>query len=109
MSAPGLFGTRNRTNILLYLTLLEESHAAELARLIDTSLSNTQKTIDSLERVGVVSGAVIGRERRIALDPRYFAYQELRSLLDKMVLANPEIIHRAIGLRRRPRRSGKSL
>ena len=105
----GLFGTKNRTNILLFLALMEESHASELSRLLGTSVSNVQKTLDSLEQVGVVAGAVKGRERRVSLSPRYFARQELRDLLDKMASANPELIDKVGEIRRRPRRAGKEL
>ena len=105
----GLFGTKNRTNILLLLAIMEESHAAELSRLLGTSVSNVQKTLDSLEQVGVVAGVIKGRERRVLLSPRYFARQELRTLLDQMVLASPELIDRVGELRRRPRRAGKDL
>ncbi|AIE86337.1 hypothetical protein OP10G_2969 [Fimbriimonas ginsengisoli Gsoil 348] len=68
-----------------------------------------QKTLDSLEQVGVVSGVVTGRERRVSLNPRYFAQQELGALLTKMSLASPELVEKTAELRRRPRRAGKAL
>ncbi len=83
-SGYGVFGTATRTKILLLIFLLGESHAAELARLAGVHLSTAQKSIDSLEQVGLVSGAIEGRERRIRLNPRYFAREELATLLEKL-------------------------
>jgi DNA-binding MarR family transcriptional regulator len=104
-----MFGTTTRTNILLSLALIEESHASELARLTETSVSNVQKTLDSLEQVGAVSGAISGRERRVRLNPRFYARDELRALLDKMAIQNAELVAKVTELRRRPRRAGKAL
>jgi len=108
-SRYGVFGTKTRSNILLALALLGESHASELSRLLDTSLSNVQKTLDSLEQVGIVSGAMLGRERRVRLDPRYYARDELSALLTKLAVQNQELVEAVSGIRRRPRRSGKAL
>ena len=105
----GLFGTKNRANVLLILAIIDESHASELSRLLGTSVSNVQKTLDSLEQVGIVSGVVKGRERRVSLSPRFFALTELRALLEKVAFASPELIDRVGELRRRPRRAGKEL
>ena len=108
-SGFGLFGTRNRTNLLVLISLLEETHASELARLLGIRLYTVQNAIDSLEQAGVVSGAVEGRERRVRLNPRFFARDELKVLLDKMAAADRSLMEKVSELRRRPRRSGKPL
>lgn len=108
-SGFGLFGTKNRTNILLLLRILGESHASELARLAETSVSNVQKILDSLEQSGAVAGVVEGRQRRVSLNPRYFAQSELMVLLDKLALQSPELLDKVADLRRRSRRVGKAL
>lgn len=105
----GLFGTRTRTDILVLLAHLGETHASELARLLGVRLSTAQNALDSLEAAGIVAGAVRGRERRVQLDPRFFARDELRSLLERMAEHDPQIQERVASVRRRPRRAGKPL
>ena len=105
----GLFGTGTRTNVLLLLTLLSESHARELARILGTTSSNVIKAIDSLEQVGVVSGVLEGRTRRVSLNPRYAYKDELVPLLERMASTHPGLVQAVSEMRRRPRRSGKEL
>lgn len=105
----GLFGTRTRTDVLLLIAHMEETHASEIARILGISLSTAQNALDSLEAVGVVSGAVEGRARRVRLNPRYFAHEELSTLLGKLSAHDPELRERVAAIRRRPRRAGKPL
>ena len=105
----GLFGTRTRTDILCLIYLMEETHASEVARLLDIRLSTAQNAIDSLEQTGVISGALEGRSRRIRLNPRYFAREEVRALLEKMAEGDAELRAKVATIRRRPRRAGKPL
>ena len=93
----------------MFLTLLDRSHASELARLIGTTVSNVRKGLDSLEQMGVVSGRYLGRTREVQLNPGYFAYNELRPLLDKLAYADGEVLETATLVRRRPRRAAKDL
>lgn len=108
-SAFGLFGTKNRSNVLLLLAVMGESHASELARIVDTSVSNVLKILDSLEQVGAVAGVVEGRQRRVSLNPQYYARDELKALLDKLALGSPDLLNRVADVRRRSRRAGKAL
>ena len=105
----GLFGTGTRTNVLLLLALLGESHARELGRLLGAAPSNVIKAIDSLEQAGVVCGVLEGRTRRVSLNPRFPYKSELVPLLEKMASSHPGLVEAVSELRRRPRRSGKSL
>ncbi len=105
----GLFGTGTRTNVLLLLALLGESHARELARILGATPSNVIKAISSLEQTGVVSGVLEGRTRRVSLNPRYPFRGELIPLLEKMATSHPGLVEAVSGLRRRPRRLGKTL
>ena len=105
----GIFGTATRTNTLLVVHMLGESHASEIARIIEVSLSQAQKAIDSLERAGVLVGATEGRARRVRISPRYSAAAELNSLLAKLALGEIELQRRLATDRRRPRRAGKAL
>ena len=109
MEVTSPFGSQTRTRVLLALSLLEETNARELARVLEVSVSVLQKAILGLERDGLVAARKVGRTRVITLNPRYFARRELVALLDR--LAEPEDRLRAAvaKLRKRPRRSGKRL
>lgn len=103
------FGSGRRTRVLLALSLLGESYARELARVLRAPLSGVQKALQSLELDGLVAGRSVGRTRVCQLDPRYFARDALRQFL--LRLAEPETTLRSqvATLRRRPRRTGKPL
>lgn len=104
-----VFGTRKQTQLLLLLYLLKESFPRELARLLSMSVSTVQNTLDGLERDGTVATRKLGVERRVQLNPRFFAFRELESLLQKLSEAEPELQKVAESVRRRPRRRGKDL
>ncbi len=105
----GLFGTGTRTNVLLLLALLGESHGRELARILDANATNVNKAILSLEQAGVLSGVLEGRSRRVSINPRYPYKNELMPLLEKMASSHPGLVQAVSELRRRPRRPGKEL
>lgn len=106
---PSLFGAETRTATLLTIHMLTETHAPEVASLLNISLSHAQKTIASLERAGLVVGTMEGNTRRVRLNPRYFALDELKALLDKLALHDIPLQERLAQKRRRPRRSGKEI
>ena len=108
-TSTGLFGSSTRTTILLILSLIDESHPTELAGLLGTAVSNVRKAIVSLEKSGAVAGRAVGRTHRISLDPRFYAASELKALLEKMALANSDLVEALGEMRRRPRRLGKPL
>lgn len=103
------FGGRTRTLVLVALSMVEESYARELARLLETPLNGVQQALKGLEADGIVSGRMVGRTRLFRQNPRYFARAELASYLKR--LAEPESVlrERIAALRRRPRRTGKPL
>ena len=68
-----------------------------------------QTIVDSLEREGVIASRLLGRTRRISLDPRYFARKELQALLLKLGQGEPALLAAAASRRSRPRRKGKAL
>lgn len=104
-----LFGTTTRTNTLFVIHLLEETHASEIAQVLQISLSQVQKALNGLELAGIVVGTRVGRERRVKLNPRNYGLDELRALLDKVTLRDHELHQRLAEQRRRPRRSGKEI
>jgi DNA-binding transcriptional ArsR family regulator len=108
-SRLSLFGTRRQTVVLLLLALLEESYPRELSRLTGVSLPAVQRLIEKLEIQGVLATRLIGKERRVSLNPRFFGMKQLRDLLLRLAEAEPEIQNIASSVRRRPRRKGKAL
>lgn len=107
--ASRLFGSPRRTQVLTLLALLKESYPGELTRLLGTSKASILQILDGLEREGVVSSRQLGRTRRVALDPRYWAAAELRALLDKLAAGSSDLQRIAASRRSRPRRKGKPL
>src|SRR3990172_1434986 len=103
------FGGKTRTRVLLALRLLSESYPRELARVLDTSLYGVQEALRGLEVDGIVSGRSAGRTRLFSLNPRCFAYEDLRRYLLRLAEPELDLRKRIEGLRRRPRRTGKPL
>jgi len=106
---PRLFGSRRRTEVLLTIALLGETYPSELARLLKAPLYSVQNIIVALDREGVIATRISGGSRRVSLDPRFFAYGELKDLLLKLADAEPELRAAVSGRRSRPRRAGKPL
>lgn len=109
LEPPKLFGTRRRTQVLLLIHLLKESHASEIAMLLGTTLKTVQRILAGLEDEGIITGRIVGRERRIQLSSRYFAAAELKQLLSALVPRDRETEAAAEALRRRPRIRGKEV
>jgi len=106
--AQKLFGSRRRTETLILLALLGESHASELAALLGARLFAVQTILAALEKEGIVASRLVGRARRTELDPRHFAHRELKALLLRLAQAEPELQATAAARRSRPRRPGKA-
>ncbi len=104
-----LFGSELRTKILIYLTLLGETYAGELATLIKVSRVTVYRALEDLEREGYVSSAISGRERWVRLNPHNAVCQPLTDLLTRLGESRPQILAEMTKLRRRPRRRGKEL
>jgi hypothetical protein len=104
-----LFGSRQRTRVLILLRLLGESYPTELAKLLAAPLYSVQSIVDALEREGVVVSQMFGNTRRVSLNPRYVGAKLLSDLLWEMGKNDFEIQLAAAKKRRRPRRRGKTL
>ena len=104
----GLFGSGNRTDVLVAVARLGESYPAELAGLFGLRPTEAVRAVASLERVGVVGSKLVGRTRIVRLEPRYWARAELYALLLRL-----SELPRYAGLwskvRGRPRAIGKPL
>ncbi|MDQ2991777.1 MAG: hypothetical protein M3R30_03010 [Candidatus Eremiobacteraeota bacterium] len=108
-SVGRLFGSSRRTEVLVGIALLEETYSRELARILDAPLISVQRIVESLELEGAVATRLVGRQRQISLNPRYFARTELAALLRRMALSDQRLMEAVGALRRRPRRKGKPL
>jgi DNA-binding transcriptional ArsR family regulator len=104
-----IFGNPTRTSVLIALAWLEESYPRELARLLGSSLSSVQLAVRGLEREGVIATRRLGTERRVTLNPRFYAHTVLKDLLFKLSEGQPALMDALRGSRRRPRRQGKPL
>jgi hypothetical protein len=104
-----VFGTVLRTRVLLAIALTGETFASELSRLIEARLFPVQRVLDALEREGLIVGRKIGVERRITLNPRYFARAELQALLVRLGEQDGRLQQALAQHRSRPRRRGKAM
>jgi DNA-binding transcriptional ArsR family regulator len=105
----GLFGSRTRERVLKALGLLERSYPRELAAILDEDLSVVQRSLDDLERDGILGSRLMGRTRLFELNRTYQHYAQLRDLLARMGQADPETVQAVQHLRQRPRRVGKTV
>lgn len=103
------FGSTARTRVLVTISLLGETYAREMSRLLEIPLAGVQGALRTLERDGLVVGRSIGRTRVFEINPRYYARRELLSYLERLREAEPDLGTAVEHLRRRPRRSGKPL
>jgi hypothetical protein len=104
-----LFGSAPRSKILTLVALLGETYPRELARLSNAPLPSVQRMVNDLEREGVVVSRIVGANREVRLNPRFYGADELRSLLLKYAKRDPSLERRVSELRRRGRRAGKAL
>ena len=75
-----LFGSAQRTDILVLIALLGDSYPTEMARLLGAPLRSTQRILEDLEDEGVLASRLVGRTRQVRLDPRFFAARDLKAL-----------------------------
>ena len=105
--APALFGTEQRTRLLLLIAMLDASYPAELSRLSGSSISSVQLTLDVLEREGLIASRQVV-VRSVTLNPAYPAASELKALLLRVAEGYPEYRNIRESVRRRPRRRNKA-
>ena len=104
-----LFGSRLRERILKVLVLVEPAYPRQIAELLGEHLVSVQNAVAALQDLGVVASRLVGRTRLVELDRRWYAASEARALLERLVVADPELRAMAATARQRPRRPGKPL
>ena len=102
-----LFGSRNRTMVLVGIRLLEETYPSELAALLGIQIFSVQSILASLEQEGAVTSRLMGRTRLVSLNRRYFAFKELSAILWALGKQDIDLQQKLGRKRRRPRRIGK--
>ena len=108
LPAPALFGSRMRTALLMLIAVLGETYPAEISRYLDTTISSVQRTLDKLDEEGLIATRQIA-VRRVALNPNYPAFRELRAFLLRVAEGYPKYQIVKESRRTRPRRRGKPL
>lgn len=106
---PDLFGTANRTQVIVAVRMLEETWGAELAAVLGLRISLVQTILNSFEAEGALVSRLVGRSRVFSLSERYVAARELAELLWKLGSADVPLQQKLATRRRRPRRTGKAL
>lgn len=104
-----LFGSPARTRTMALLALLDRTYLRELARVSGSPLLTIQRTIKDLQREGVVATRIVGANREVSLNPRFYGAKELRAFLLKYGKRDPQLEQRVSMLRRRPRGAGTTL
>ena len=102
-----LFGSKQRTDVLILLRLLEQSYPSELADLLEAPVFSVQKIVEALESDGIIISHKVGRTRLLTFNSRFIASKELDALLWKLGKGNTRLQKIAARKRRRPRRKGK--
>ncbi len=105
-----IFGSKNKSQVLLYLAAKKQGYAREIAKYYGSSLSPIQNQLDNLEIGGVLTSKSFGKTRMYYFNPRYAFIKELNELLKKAIQFLP-IAEREklLFIRKRPRRKGKPL
>lgn len=101
-----IFGSANRTAVLVAVRLLEQTYPSELASLLGLRLFSVQQILAAFERDGVVATRLLGRTRLVMLNPRHVAFRELDALLWKLGQLDVELQRKLGARRRRPRQPG---
>src|ERR1700735_5444539 len=104
--APTIFGSEQRTRLLLLIAVLGDTYPAELARYSGASISSVQESLDLLERGGLISTRQVV-VRAVTLNLAYPAAKELRAFLLRIAEGYPAYQQIAEAIRRRPRRRNK--
>lgn len=106
--APTIFGTEQRTRLLLLIAVLGDTYPAELARYSGASIPSVQESLDLLERDNLISTRQVV-VRAVTLNPTYPAAKELKAFLLRIAEGYPAYKQIVEAIRRRPRRRNKHL
>ena len=107
-----LFGNANIEKIFFFILINKNCYAAQLSRQFNSSLCPLQKSLQRLERGGILVSFFHGKTRVFKFNPRYPFLMELESFLNKAYTFLPGDIkskyYESI-IRKRPRKTGKPI
>lgn len=107
-----LFANKNVEKVIMHLSIHEKANASELSRSFNSSLDPIQKTLRKLEEGGLLVSFLEGRTRVFRWNPRYPFLPEIKALAKKALIFLPANIQESFfqtAMRKRPRKTGKSL
>jgi|ERR1700730_13333455 len=102
-----IFGSRQRSRVLILIALLGETYPAELARLLGAPLYSVQKIVNSLESDRLIATRLRGNQRRVSLQPEAPGAKHLKEYLLSLARSDPAFAGMLRAVRTRPRRQGK--
>ena len=111
MEIEKLFGNKTAARCLLFLARYEEGTAGEIAKAFDLDRPVVFLQLRKLEDASIVVSRKMANIRLYSLNPRSGVHSELKALLEKYIELNMpmERYKKFYLIRRRPRRSGKTL
>ncbi len=104
-----MFGTRKQTIVLLLISSLGESFPRELSRISGIPYATVVQTIDKFEEMSILAANTRGKERRVRVNPRFFAIREFELLIVRLVEGDSEVQQMLENVRMRPRKKGKAI
>jgi hypothetical protein len=107
-----LFGGKNIEKIFFFLLINQRCYGHQLSKTFNQSVSPFQKTLDRLERGGIIVSFLEGKTRMYQFNPRYPFLNELKKFISKSYEFLPQEQkdkYYEPSIRKRPRKRGKSL
>lgn len=107
-----LVGSPVIEKILFYILLNQKCYPSELKRIFNTPLYSFQRSLQKLEKGGVIFSYKVGKTLVYEFNPRYPFLNELIAFLQKAYSFFPDDIREKYYepmTRKRPRRQGKPL
>ena len=105
-----IVGSKSSEQVFMFLVARDKGYATEIARFFDADLYAIQKQLERLENSDVLISKKVGRTRVYQFNPRYPFLNELKKLLEKVLVFYPVDIKEDLVMnRRRPRKKDKPL
>ena len=94
---PDLFGTKNRTRILLMVAALHETYAYELHHVLGIDMTSLPTRLREFVTEGILQVRIVKRVQCYSLNPELVGAPWLRSLLRRWGMKRPDIVAAANG------------
>lgn len=106
-----LFNNKHTEIIIFFLMKQEYCYAKQLSDIFSTSVFGFQKTLDKLERGGLLVSLLEGNTRYYQFNPRYPFFKDIQKLFEKAYDFMPSDLKKfyELDVRKRPRRKSKPI